>query len=252
MADWRFFLPFERDEELVKGERKRLLRGIASTESKDKYGEEMVLSGMDFKSYLKNGRLNWDHKEGPVHILGKPIEAKIVPDAGKIRKGLKGPGFYHVVELYDSEPGRATWDLLKAEKDDPDREHGFSVEGAILETKGNKLTKTRVDDVALTPKPANVDTFAEFLSKSLTVTGNDPLVMQNIDDNQEDEESQALTGFPLETMLWGKCKHNCYDEKGKFRKGAKSAYFHLVKCHDVDEDEAFNFVKSLKKAGYLK
>lgn len=252
MADWQFYIPCERDEELFKGERKRLLRGIASTESKDRHGEELLISGMDFAPYLKKGRLNWDHKEGPVHLLGKPIEAKIVPDAGKIRKGLKGPGFYHVVELYDSEPGRATWDLLKAEKDDPDREHGFSVEGAILETKGNRLTKTRVDDVALTPKPANTDTFAEFLAKSLTVAGNDPLVMQNLDDNQEDEDSPALTGFPLETVLWGKCKHNCYDEKGKFRKGAKSAYFHFVKCHGIDEDEALNFVKGLKKAGYLK
>lgn len=251
MADWQFFVPCERDEELFKGERKRLLRGIASTESKDKQGEEMVLSGMDFAPYLKSGRLNWDHKPGPQYVLGKPIEAKIVADAGKVKSGLKGPGFFHVVELYDSEPGRAAWDVLKNEKDDPSRNHGFSVEGAILETKRNRLTKTRVDDVALTPKPANTDTFAEFLAKSLTFEDNPALELQYIDDNKKGKKSPALVGFPEEIVLWGNCKHNCYNEKGRFRKGAQSALFHLVKCKGMDPDEAYAYILSLKKAGYF-
>jgi hypothetical protein len=35
MADRLFFLACERDEELVKGERKRLIRGVASTQTID-------------------------------------------------------------------------------------------------------------------------------------------------------------------------------------------------------------------------
>lgn len=255
MADWKFWTPaepVEPDGVLIKGERKRLIHGIAATESKDKHGEELILGGMDFAPYLESGHLNDDHKQGEQYILGRPIEAKIVPDAGQFKKSLSGPAFYHVCELFDSEPGRAAWDNMKAVQDDPKRQRGYSVEGAITETKGHQLMKTRVDDVALTRKPANTDTFAEFLKKSLT-SDESALTMQNLDDGTETERMhQALTGIPLEQIMWGECKHNCYDELGRFRKGAVSALFHLVKCRGVDEDEAYNFVRQLKKAGYIK
>lgn len=250
MNNWRFFVPCERDEELVKGERKRLLKGVASTERMDKHEEEMVLSGMDFGPYLESGHLNWDHMKGPQYILGKPLEAKIVVDGSKFRKGISGPAFWHLCELYDTEPGRAAWELLNVEKDDAARQHGFSVEGAIHQTKGTKLLKTRVDDVALTPKPANIDTFAELV-KSLTTQSAAALVLQQVDDNQDPgaRANQALTGISLDQILWGKCDHGCYDDHGRFVKGAKSAYFHLVKCHGHDEDAALTFVKNLAKCG---
>ncbi|KIL42070.1 hypothetical protein SD70_02485 [Gordoniibacillus kamchatkensis] len=250
MNSWRFFVPCERDEELVKGERKRFLKGVAATERLDKHEEEMVLSGMDFGPYLDSGHLNWDHMKGPQYILGKPVEAKIVSDGSALRKGISGPAFWHLCELYDTEPGRAAWDLMKAEKDDPNRNHGFSVEGAIHQTKGVKLLKTRVDDVALTPKPANVDTFAELV-KSLSTQSASALQLQQIDDNQDPGEraKQALTGVPLDEILWGKCDNGCYDKHGRFVKGARSAYLHLVKCHGHDEDEAYKFVKNLAKCG---
>lgn len=250
MSNFRFFVPCERDEELVKGERKRLIRGIASTERLDKHGEEMVIAGMDFDPYLQKGRLNWDHQKGPQYVLGKPLEAKIVPNGSSIKKGIIGPAFYHVCELYDTEPGRTAWELLKAEKDDPERQMGFSVEGAILQTKGDKLVNTRVDDVALTPNPANGDTFAEF-AKSLTAGDNPALEMQYIDDNQGATErvKQAITGISLEDLLWGECSHGCFDKYGRFAKGARSAYYHLVKCHGHNEDEALHFVKNLAKSG---
>lgn len=255
MADWNFWTPVEPVEPegvLIKGERKRLIHGIAATEARDKHNEEMVLSGMDFKPYLESGHLNDDHMPGEQHILGKPIDAKIVNDAGKLKKGMSGPAFYHVCELFDTEPGRAAWDNMKAEKGDAKRQRGFSVEGAITQTKGPKLLKTRVEDVALTRKPANGETFAKLV-KALATNSAPALELQNLDDGSEDEKSkQALTGIPLEEIMWGDCKHNCYDSKGRFRKGAKSAYFHLVKCKGLDEDEAFDFVKKLKKAGYLK
>lgn len=256
MADWKFYMPAELVEPegiLIKGERKRLIHGIASTESKDKHGEEMVLSGMDFKPYLESGHLNDDHMAGEQHILGKPIEAKLVTDSGKYKPELKGqPGFYQVCELFDTEPGRAAWENMKSSKDDPKRQRGFSVEGAVLEAKAHKLTKTLVEDCALTRKPANIDTFADFMAKSLSFSGSPALGLQNLDDGEEDTDSQAITGIPLEEVLWGTCKHNCYDDKGRFRKGAKSALFHLVKCRGVDDDEAYDFVRRLKKAGYLK
>jgi len=252
MADWRFEMmaePVEPDGVLIKGERKRLIHGVASTESEDDHGEEMVIAGMDFAPYLEKGHLNDDHLPGEQHILGVPVEAKIVSDAGKLQKGLKGPGFYHMCELHDSEPGRAAWDNMRAEKNDSKRGRGFSVEGAITETRGKKLTKTRVEDVALTRKPANKDSFA-LLVKSLMATGATALTMQNLDDGTQTKEgNQAITGFPLETLLWGECKHNCYNDNGKFHKGAKSVYFHLVKCKGVDEDEALQFVKNLAKSG---
>lgn len=248
-----FFVDFvdcARDEELVKGERKRLIHGVASTERKDRHEEEMLLSGMDFAPYLGHGRLNYDHLTGPQHVLGKPVEAKIVSDGSKLKKDISGPAFYHLCELYDTEPGRAAWDLLKAEKIDNSRKHGFSVEGAILKTQGKKLVKTRVDDVALTPKPANYDSFAAF-AKSLTTQNASALELQQVDDNQEpsDRAKQALSAMDLEDLLWGDCSHHCFDKYGRFKKGSRGALVHLVKCHGHDEDEAFHFVKHLAKSG---
>lgn len=244
-----FFVSCERDEELIKGERKRLIRGIASTEAKDRHGEQMLLDGMEFGNYLEKGYLNWDHMKGPMHILGKPMEARIVSDGSIFKKNISGPAFYHLCELYDSEPGRAAWDFMKSTENDPKRRPGFSVEGAILETMGSKLIKTRVDDVALTPQPANTDTFAEF-AKSLTAQ--DPaLLLQYIDDNRDPGEraNQAINGFKnLSDIMWGDCSHGCYDKHGRFTKGAKSAYYHLVKCKGFKEDDAMQFVKNLAKS----
>lgn len=245
-----FFLNCERDEELIKGERKRLIRGIASTESKDRHGEEMLLSGMEFSRYLEKGYLNWDHMKGPQYTLGVPVEARIVSDASTLSKNHSGPAFYHLCELHDSEPGRAAWDLMKAVEHDPKRALGFSVEGAILETLGSKLIKTRVDDVALTPQPANTETFAEF-AKSLT-TQNPALLLQYIDDNRDAGEraNQAVQGFKnLSDVMWGACSNNCFDNHGRFAKGAMSAYKHLVMCKGFDEDDALSFVKNLAKSG---
>ncbi len=256
MNTWRFWTPAEPIEPegvLIKGERKRLIHGIASTEGKDKHNEQMVLSGMDFEPYLTSGHLNDDHMPGEQHILGKPIEAKIIEDGSTLKKGVVGPAFYNVCELFDTEPGRAAWDNLKAVKDDPKRQRGFSVEGAITETKGNKLTKTVVEDCALTRKPANPDTFAQLV-KSLSAGQATALENQNLDDGSTtDKAQQAIDGFTdLHAVLWGDCEHNCYDDKGRFRKGAQGALFHLVKCHGMGADPAYHFVKQLKTAGYLK
>lgn len=256
MADWSFWTPadpVEPDGVLEKGERKRLIHGIAATEARDKHNEEMVLSGMDFSPYLESGHLNDDHMPGEQHLLGKPLDAKIVPDASKLRKGLSGPAFYHVCELFDSEPGRAAWDNMRAARKDPKRQRGFSVEGAITGTSGHQLTETRVEDVALTRKPANTETFASLV-KSLAANAAPALEMQNLDTNfAAGPMTQAVDGFKcLHELLWGECKHHCYDDKGRFRKGAKSALFHLVRCRGADEDEAFALVLQLKKAGYIK
>lgn len=245
-----FYVNVERDEELVKGERKRLIRGVASTESQDRHGEEMLLDGMEFSNYLEKGYLNWDHMKGPQYTLGIPLEARIVSNGGEFKKNLTGPAFYHLCELHDSEPGRAAWDLMKAVEKDPKRQLGFSVEGAILETMGSKLIKTRVDDVALTPQPANRETFAEF-AKSLT-TQNSALLLQYIDDNRDagDRANQAIKGFTnLSDIVWGSCSDNCYDKNGRFAKGAVSAYKHLVLCKGFNEDDAMSFVKNLGKSG---
>lgn len=262
MADWNFYMPLERDEELVKGERKHIVRGIASTESEDNHGEEMILAGMDFDPYLEKGRLNYDHMKGPSYQLGRPLDAKIVTsiaglDFRKMAKAaINGPAFFHMCELYDTEPGRHAWELLKAEEDDPNRDHGFSVEGAILQTHGRKLSKTRVDDVALTPKPANRDTFAELvksLSKNLSFEDSgDALGLQYIDDNRDQGAriNQAVEGFRnLEGMLWGTCDNGCLNKNMQFVRGSQSAYLHLVKCRGIPEGDAYRFVKNLAKSG---
>jgi len=255
VANWNFWIPaepMEPDGVLIKGERKRLIHGIAATENEDSQGEEMVLAGMKFDPYLESGHLNDDHMPGEQHILGKPIEARIVPDAGTLKKGINGPAFYHMCELYDTEPGRAAWDNIQLEKDDPKRQRGFSVEGAVLLTRLKKLLETLVEDVALTRRPANKQTFAQLV-KSLSASGAPALVMQQIYDNSKPSEkaAQALTGVDMHKLLWGECSHGCYDKRGRFVKGARSAYYHLVKCHSMDEDDALALVKSLASSGII-
>ena len=251
------FCAVQRSTELFKGERKRLLTGVFSTERKDLHGEIMRIVGMDFTPYLRKGRVNYDHLPGPQYILGRPLEARIVTDVSKFNKDLSGPGGYHVAELYDTEPGRAAWDLIKAEEHDENRQHGWSVQGAILKSSGEELLETRVEDMALAPQPANVDTYVVTLEKSLILTNEPALELQNLDDNQgigvESQESPAITGdFDMEDLIWGHCNNHCFDHNGKFRRGAKSLYFHLVQCKGVPEDQAFGLVTGLKKAKYLK
>lgn len=253
---FRFYCLPTRDEELFKGERKRLLKGVFTTERRDKHGEVLRISGMDFQPYLKKGRVNFDHLPGAQNVLGRPIDAKIVPDVSIFKKNLTGPGGYHIAELYDTEPGRAAWDLIKAEENDPNRQWGWSVQGAILEAQRNELIKTCVEDMALSPKPANDDTYVETsLEKAIFITEQPSLELQYIDDNQRkgvsSKESPALTGdFNLNELIWGDCKNECYDRTGKFRKGAQSLYLHLVKCKGMPEDDAFLFVDSLKRARF--
>ncbi len=140
---------------------------------------------------------------------------------------------------------------MRAAKNDPNRQRGFSVEGAVTGAKGTQLIETRCDDVALTRKPANTETFATML-KSLSAGSAPALQNQYIDDNEPSRGAKkALTGVNIEDLLWGDCAHNCYDKNKRFRKGAKSAYFHLVKCHGVDEDDALRLVKNLASSGII-
>ncbi|MHB1418289.1 MAG: hypothetical protein ACYCX4_01690 [Bacillota bacterium] len=157
---FRFWLPLQKSEELVKGERKRIVQGVASTEHPDLQREEVIQKGMDFAPYLNEGFINWDHLKGPENLLGEPFRedgARIIAYKGKPALFTKG-WLYEGIQRSD-----AVWDLMQVlEKSGSDRKLGWSVEGGILARLGKKIVNSVVRHMAITYKPVNTLTFAEF------------------------------------------------------------------------------------------
>lgn len=226
-----YYVPITKSqEESVKGEKRRIVEGIASTEDEDATHEVVVQDGIDPRPLLEKGFFNWDHKEGPENIIGEPLEVKIV----------EGPATWVRGWLYEGHPrADAVWSLLQAmEKGDSSRRIAWSVQGREIARQGNRILGMVLEDLALTDKPVNGMTFAR-IAKSMaamsTESAND-LLNQNLDDG-------------MTNLLWGSCNRRHFDKSGRFRDGLYGAMEHLVKCKGVSVPEAKLYLSRLLNSG---
>lgn len=154
---FKFFV--EADVDMKKssnGEGKRIIRGYASTPASDRQGESLVQKGLDITDFVRHGWLNYDHDNS--FILGYPTEETHIDDHGLWVEGelLKG------VPMADK-----LWELaLALKKSNAPRKLGFSVEGKVLERKGNSILKAKIYNCALTPNPVNTEATWEAVVKS--------------------------------------------------------------------------------------
>lgn len=223
----------------------RIVQGIASTEDIDAQGESVLQQGIDLTPLLKDGFINADHKTGFDNIIGEPIEAKIThAEGGK-------PVMFLKALIYEGVPqADAAWNLLNSlEKGRADgatnRRLGWSVEGAVLERRGNLIAKSVVRHVALTHQPVAYGTFAA-LAKSMvkaqsvaaSSTATDaPLLLQNL---QGGKSAQQVC-----VALFGKNSSKCSDIHKGFRKSRTDFVDHLVLCQGWPTDAARSFVSTL-------
>jgi hypothetical protein len=255
LLPFQFYMPLlkSKSAESLHGEKLWTVEGTAATDHIDQQGEKLILRGMDFKPFLKSGVLNWDHGSGPEDILGEPLDAKV------IEKSQKPSIFWVKGWLYKHQPrAQAVWNHLQAlEKGDQPitRKVGWSVQGGVLERKGNELIKSIVRHVALTHQPVNANTFAKCMSslaKSLQGVGVGPGGYPPI--GQQVSDLRPLTPQNLDatvtSLIYVPCINGCFDEKSKeFRNGYHGMLDHLALCKGVPVPEAKQFVMLMAQQG---
>jgi hypothetical protein len=157
MSDlFKFFVNADIDMSKSEQEGRRLIRGYASTPDEDRQGESLVQKGLDISDFVNFGYLNYDHDNSV--ILGYPTVGTHIDDKGLWVEGelLKGiPMADHI------------WDLaLALKKSNAPRKLGFSVEGKVVERKGNRIVKAKIYNCAITPNPVNTAATWEAVVKS--------------------------------------------------------------------------------------
>jgi len=137
---------------------KRWIQGIASTDSRDLQGEIVDQQGIDFTYFLKHGYFNNDHKPGFKNKVGQPTEARVT------KNGLWVKGFL----FEDHDVADEIWGLMHSlDSSQSDRRLGFSIQGKVKRRNGNRIQECWIQDIAVTPAPVNVTTWAE-IAKSLS------------------------------------------------------------------------------------
>jgi len=150
-----------------------ILDGVFASEAIDTSGEILDVAGCDIDSLVKEGTGNWEHRgkkdagHSPLDILGRIIYAHKIfgpQDCQNDRQRhfwniVRLPMIYGQVRLYNG-AGHPAAAALAAQV----RDHNangekilcrFSIQGATLEKKGKRLTRTVARDVAITIKPCN-------------------------------------------------------------------------------------------------
>lgn len=155
-TSFHFFMPVESISKADK-DGKRWIQGIASTFDKDLQGERVIQNGIDYAYFLKHGYINDDHKEGPEHKVGEPVECRIT------KAGLWLKAF-----LYKGKDRSDYWweHITALKGNDSKRKVGFSIQGKILRREGTTISKCWLQDVAITASPVNTNTWTEIV-KSL-------------------------------------------------------------------------------------
>jgi len=269
-----FELPIEMELRKSESGDRRIVRGYASTESMDQDGEVILQNGIDFSYLLKSGFLNYDHQKREIAgatmpiIVGYPIRAEI-RDKGLWVEGelLKSSG------ETNSEQARLAdelWELgLMFQKSGGKRSLAYSVEGGVVERKGNKITKSQVRHLAITTKPVNAEATLEVFRKSfccgkcdsnhpLHTPGHScgshaPVSKEDIENISKAMTTESAAPLVLEnldrgmsSLLYGSgTTCNCYDSAGRFSKGIPGAVNHLHKCLGHDNNQSINFVRKL-------
>lgn len=150
-----------------------ILDGVFASEAIDTSGEVLDVAGCDIDSLVKEGTGNWEHRgkkdagHSPLDILGRIVYAHKIfgpqdclNDRQKYFWNLvRLPLIYGQVRLYNGAGHPAAAALAAQVRDHNANDEKilcrFSIQGATLEKKGKRLTRTVARDVAITIKPCN-------------------------------------------------------------------------------------------------
>lgn len=271
--DFRLPIPLMKAEETsVRGERVRHVSGLASLEVKDTQGETVIQKGIDFDPLLTTGYINWDHldirKGGSEWYIGEPTDARIVEHHGV--PALRVEGFIYNDPANKPQSEAAWGHLMVTAKSGSGRRMGWSIQGAAMARRDGIILKSVVNDLALTAKPIVRQTTVDFheIAKSLGPDGRLPATMlaKAVADTtslatllREDLHGAAgpaarasrrrgLSVAAYVGAIYGgeRCGKGCFDDAGRFARGAAGAFDHLVGCLGTERDEAEALVKLIR------
>lgn len=169
--DFRIFLPDVQFIDLTKSEQEndaynsRQLKGVMSTSTRDRQGENVIAKGLDFGDFLKYGHFNDNHSQDTSAIVGYPEEAWFEHQIQTPRGTTEG-WIARGYVLKGTKRADAVWELAKALAQTPNKRLGFSIEGKVLRRKNNVIEKAIVRNVAITNCPVNTDATWDVLAKS--------------------------------------------------------------------------------------
>lgn len=151
-------------------------KGIASDETPDITGDEMLKSIIDLSYAQKRGYVNWNHSQEPKDQVGFLSKCTVIDGdhiIEELAKTFDRPvqptaAVYVEGELYKNVPqARHIWDIMSSTPEDAPG-LGLSLEGGLARLKeSGKLVKAVVRGIAITPRPAHPCTFME-LRKSIS------------------------------------------------------------------------------------
>ncbi len=227
-------------EETERGERRRVLAGPISAEAEDGVKDIVVQDGMDCQPLLDSGYVNWDHADGPGHLVGEPVSVRptaMHPD-GRVDPRGPIPATWGRVLLYQGHPeADAIWTLAQAQQRSPEakRRLGFSVQGEVLEKQGHRITKSRIRHLAVSHQPLMPLSFAQ-IAKSLRAADDAALQTLNLDG----------------AATWGPCTRGhppCYDPAtGIFPDGVRGILTHWVQCRGDSLPHARRVIRGLAQS----
>jgi hypothetical protein len=141
------------------------IRGVATSERTDKDGDIIIQKGIDWDEFTKSGFLTYEHPLGAANIVGEPRKIERSEVQGFPATILEGA-------LYRSDPlGKMLISKARSmQKAGGNRRLGFSIEGHVRQRDPdapNRVTKSIVRSVAITPVPKNEDSWFEPIAASL-------------------------------------------------------------------------------------
>lgn len=217
-------------EETHHGARQRIVYGPISAEVPDGVQDVVVQDGMECDPLVQSGYVNWDHLDGPQHLIGEPVavEPTQMTEDGQIDPdGPIAATLGRVLLYQDHAPSDAVWSLVQAQEKTPQakRRVGFSVQGEILEKQGHRITKSRIRHLAMSHQPLMPLSFAAIAKSLRKAEGSSAaLATLNLDDG--------------DGWIWGRCRRGhapCYDPQTyTFHDGVKGALQHLTRCRGWD------------------
>jgi len=144
----------------------RQIRGIMSTPTTDRQGEDVCAKGLDFNPFLQHGHFNDNHDQATGSIVGYPEEAafseNLILKGGRQTDGWLCRGYI----LKGTKKADDIWELAKALSKTPDRRLGFSIEGRVVKRNRSRIEKAIIRNVAITNCPVNTEATWDVLTKS--------------------------------------------------------------------------------------
>lgn len=136
------------------------VEGIASTEHKDHEGQILKQDGLDWRYFLREGWINYEHEDvkhrtrGAAAVIGYPLEVWPTTHDGQPATGLRAHVF-----LDDPRGAQVVKTLENIQKAIPTRQLGFSIEGDALDVDDPRspkvIKKAVIYNVTLTANPVN-------------------------------------------------------------------------------------------------